>query len=169
MRSRTARPAALAASAALLAGGLLVATVPAATAAPAKYSHAAAAQQLKRAGITWTSSGGCSNRNNSKCTSFEQINKSTVAGVIDFKKVSKCAVTLTAGTERGIHRPGRYSHENGYKVDIRLTPCVNSYITRTFRYVGERGDRAKQYKSPSGNIYAREGSHWDVTYYRGSR
>ncbi|MFF4793095.1 MULTISPECIES: hypothetical protein [unclassified Streptomyces] len=169
MRSHLARPAALAASAALLTAGLLAATVPAATAAPAKYSHAAAAQQLKQAGVTWASSGGCSDRNNSKCTSFEQINQSTVAGVIDFKKASKCAVTLTAGTEKG-HASGTYSHWNGYKADIKLTSCVNSYITRTFRYVGERqGDRAKQYKAPSGNIYAREGSHWDVTYYRGSR
>lgn len=169
MRSRTARSAALVASTALLAGGMLAATVPAATAAPAKYSHAAAAQQLKRAGINWTSSGGCSNRNNPKCTSFEQINKSTVAGVIDFKKASKCAVTITGGTEKG-HASGTYSHWNGYKVDIRPTSCVNSYITRTFRYVGKRkGDNAKQYKAPSGNIYAREGSHWDITYYRGSR
>ncbi|PJM94009.1 hypothetical protein [Streptomyces sp. CB01373] len=168
MRSRTARPAALAASTALLAGGLLAATVPAATAAPAKYSHAAAAQQLKGAGVTWTSSGGCSDRNNGRCTSFEQVNKSTVAGVLDFKQASKCAVALTGGTEKG-HASGTYSHWNGYKVDIKLTSCVNSYITRTFRYVGERGDRAKQYKAPSGNIYALEGSHWDVTYYRGSR
>ncbi|MFB6957770.1 hypothetical protein ACFCYB_12150 [Streptomyces sp. NPDC056309] len=169
MSSHSARTAALAASAALLTGGLLAATVPAATAAPAKFSHVAAAQQLKRAGVTWASSGGCSDRNNSKCTSFEQINQSTVAGVIDFKKASRCAVTLTAGTEKG-HASGTYSHWNGYKADIKLTSCVNSYITRTFRYVGERqGDRAKQYKAPSGNIYAREGSHWDVTYYRGSR
>ncbi|MEU5100090.1 hypothetical protein [Streptomyces sp. NPDC020996] len=163
------RPAALAASAALLTGGLLAAAAPAATAAaPAKYSQAAAERQLKRAGVTWVSSGGCSNRNNSRCTSFEKINKSTVAGVIDFKKASRCAVTLTAGTEKG-HASGTYSHWNGYKVDIKLTSCVNSYITHKFRYVGTRGDGAKQYKSPSGNVYAREGSHWDVTYYRGTR
>ncbi|WP_181803685.1 hypothetical protein [Streptomyces shenzhenensis] len=162
------RPAALAASAALLAGGLLAAAVPTAGAAPAKYSQAAAEQQLKRAGVGWVSSGGCSNRNNSRCTSFEQINKTTVSGVVDFKKASKCAVTLTAGTEKG-HASGTYSHWNGYKVDIKLTSCVDSYITHKFRYVGTRGDGAKQYKSPSGNIYAREGSHWDVTYYRGTR
>ncbi|MEU2582078.1 hypothetical protein ABZ612_03750 [Streptomyces avermitilis] len=162
------RPAALAASAALLSAGLLAAAVPAATAAPTKYSQSAAERQLEPAGVTWVSSGRCSNRNNSRCTSFEQINKSTVAGVIDFKKASRCAVTLTAGTEKG-HASGTYSHWNGYKVDIKLTSCVNSYITHKFRYVGERGDGAKQYKSPSGNVYAREGSHWDVTYYRGSR
>ncbi|MFB7595343.1 hypothetical protein [Streptomyces sp. NPDC056160] len=169
MSRRMARPAALAASAALLTGGLLAAAVPTATAAPAKYSQSAAEKALKRAGVTWVSSGRCSNRKNGRCTSFEQINRSTVAGVIDFKKTSKCAVTITAGTEKG-HASGTYSHWNGYKVDIKLSSCVNSYITHKLKYVGERkGDRAKQYKSPSGNIYAREGSHWDVTYYRGSR
>ncbi|MGW4442229.1 hypothetical protein [Streptomyces sp. NPDC004682] len=169
MSRRTARPVAFVASAALLAGGLLAATVPDAAAAPAKYSQAAAAQQFKRAGVAWTSSGRCSDRANRRCTSFEKINRSTVAGVIDFKKASKCAVTLTAGTEKG-HASGTYSHWNGYKVDIKLTPCVNTYITHKFRYIGERkGDRAKQYRSPHGNVYAREGSHWDVTYYRASR
>ncbi|MFI9803210.1 hypothetical protein ACIHEJ_02340 [Streptomyces sp. NPDC052301] len=169
MSRHLARPAALAASAALLAGGWLTAAAPSAGAAPAKYSQAAAEQQLKRAGITWVSSGRCSDRKSSRCTSFEQINKSTVAGVIDFKKASRCAVTLTAGTERG-HAGGTYSHWHGYKVDIKPTSCVNSYVTHRFRYIGERhGDHAKQYKSPSGNVYAREGSHWDVTYYRGTR
>ncbi|MEU0333984.1 hypothetical protein [Streptomyces sp. NPDC006193] len=169
MSRRMVRPAALAASTALLAGGLLAATVPAASAAPAKYSHAAAAQKLRAAGIAWTSSGGCSNRNNRRCTSFERINRSTVAGVIDFRKASRCAVTITGGTETG-HASGTYSHWNGYKVDIQPTTCVNRYITRKFRYVGQRpGDHAKQYKSPSGNVYAREGSHWDITYYRAAR
>ncbi|MBC2868344.1 hypothetical protein H1R13_26285 [Streptomyces mexicanus] len=169
MSRRMARPAALAAGAVLLTSGLLAASATAATAAPAKYSQAAAEKQLKRAGVTWVSSGRCSNRYNKRCTSFDQINKSTVAGVIDFKKASKCAVTLTAGTEKG-HASGTYSHWNGYKVDIKLTSCVNAYITHKFRYVGERkGDHAKQYKSPAGNIYAREGSHWDVTYYRAAR
>lgn len=163
------RPAALAASTALLTSALLAATAPVASAAPAKYSQAAAEKALKRAGVTWVSSGRCSNRKNSRCTSFEQINRSTVAGVIDFKKASRCAVTITAGTEKG-HASGTYSHWNGYKVDLKLTSCVNSYVTHRFTYVGQRkGDHAKQYKSPSGNVYAREGSHWDVTYYRGSR
>jgi len=164
MRSRTARSAALVASAALLAGGMLAATVPAATAAPAKYSHAAAAQQLKRAGINWTSSGGCSNRNNPKCTSFEQINKSTVAGVIDFKKASKCAVTITGGTENG-HASGTYSHWNGYKLDISLSTCVVDYVTRHYTYVGYLAGFGYQYRAPSGNRYTQEGDHWDIVYY----
>ncbi|MGW5255583.1 hypothetical protein ACWERW_21620 [Streptomyces sp. NPDC004012] len=168
MNRHLGRPAALAASAVLLAGGLLAATAPTVTAAPAKYTQAAAAQQLRQAGIRWTSSGGCSDRNNSRCTSFEQINRTTVAGVIAFKRASGCAVTITGGTERG-HASGAYNHWNGYKVDIQVTSCVDRYVTTKFRDVGPRpGDHAKQYRSPAGNVYAREGTHWDVTYLNGN-
>ncbi len=43
--------------------------------------------------------------------------------------------------------------------------CLNNYVTGVFTYVGQRGDGARQYRSGSGNIYADEGNHWDVTYY----
>ncbi|MFE7311851.1 MULTISPECIES: hypothetical protein [unclassified Streptomyces] len=156
-----------------LATGVLAVTAPLAAAAPAKYTQAAAEQQFRKAGVTWTSSGRCSNRNNRNCTSFDRINRTTVAGVIAFKKASKCAVTLTAGTETG-HGSGTYSHWNGYKVDMHVAPCVDKYITGHFRYTGRRhGDNAKLYKSPAGNTYAyevsRRGTHWDITYLNGNR
>lgn len=137
-----------------------------AEAAPAKYArHADAAAQLKKAGIPSTSSGGCSDWNRNSCTSFTNINKATISGVIAFKKASNCTVVITGGTEKG-HASGTYSHRNGYKVDVSTQyPCVDTYITRTFKKAGKRGDGAAQYKSPAGNVYAREGSHWDVTYY----
>lgn len=167
MNRRLARQARLAASTALLAGALLSATAPWAVAAPAKYTQAAAEQQLRGAGINWASSGGCSDRNNKRCTSFAQINRTTVSGVIAFKKESKCAVTITGGTETG-HAPGTYSHWNGYKVDVKVTVCVDKYVTTKLHYAGLRpGDKAKQYKSPASNVYAREGSHWDITYFNG--
>ncbi|MFI1197850.1 hypothetical protein K2224_31250 (plasmid) [Streptomyces sp. BHT-5-2] len=157
----------------LTAAGLLVGAAPTVTAAPAKYTHAAAALQFRKAGVAWTSSGRCSDRNNRTCTSFDRINRSTVAGVIAFKRASRCAVTVTAGTEKG-HRSSRYSHWNGYKVDVRVTPCVDGYIAGHFRYAGRRpGDQAKTYKSPAGNVYAREvsrrGTHWDIVYFNGNR
>jgi hypothetical protein len=162
--------ATLTACASLLAAGMLAAAVPSVSADPAKYpTHDAAAQQLRQAGITWSSSGRCSDRNRSTCTSFTQINKATIAGVIAFKKASRCAVTITGGTEKG-HSPGTYSHWNGYKVDISPNQCADNYITGNFRYAGRRvGDNAKMYKSPAGNVYAREGSHWDILYYNGNR
>ncbi|MEV5545750.1 hypothetical protein AB0L35_06330 [Streptomyces sp. NPDC052309] len=138
-----------------------------AAAPPAKYqTHNEAAAVLKRAGITWTSSGGCSNREKTNCTSFTKINKATVSGIVAFKKAGKCAVRITGGTERG-HASGTYSHYNGYKVDIALNSCVNKYITSHFKNAGKRGDGATMYKSAAGNVYAREGSHWDITYYNG--
>ncbi|MEV4440576.1 hypothetical protein AB0K09_16435 [Streptomyces sp. NPDC049577] len=134
-----------------------------ATVAVAKLSQSQAAAKLRAAGITWSSSGNCTNRNNAHCTSFEQINASTVNGIITFKRASGCAVTITGGTETG-HSSGAKSHWNGYKVDINPTSCVTDYIKRSFKYIGKRGDGAAMYQSSAGNVYARESSHWDITY-----
>ncbi|WP_020579430.1 hypothetical protein [Actinopolymorpha alba] len=129
-----------------------------------KLSHADATSRLRAAGITWSSSGGCSNRNNPTCTSFEQVNLDTIRGIITLKNASGCAVNVTGGTETG-HAGGTYSHWNGYKLDISIYTCVSNYITRTFTFIGYRSDGAAMYRSAAGNIYAREGNHWDITYY----
>lgn len=131
---------------------------------PAKLSQAQAASRLAAAGINVTSSGGCSNRNKSNCTSLDQINDSTITGIITFHSASGCAITITGGTEVG-HAAGTYSHYNGYKVDVSPTSCVTSYIHKYFAYQGLRGDGAPLYKSAAGNLYADEGSHWDITYF----
>ncbi|MBV1855835.1 hypothetical protein [Catellatospora tritici] len=127
-------------------------------------THAQAAAQLSAAGITWSSSGGCSNRNNSTCTSFEQIRQTTISGVITLKNASGCAINITAGTETG-HASGTYSHWNGYKVDISKYSCIGSYITNNFTYVGYISGWGYQYKSGAGNLYTDEGNHWDILYY----
>lgn len=131
---------------------------------PAKLSHAQAASRVRAAGIGISSSGGCSDRNKSNCTSLEQVNESTVNGIITFKRGSGCTVTITGGTETG-HASGTYSHWNGYKVDIAINSCVDNYIHKNFAYQGKRGDGAPLYKSAAGNLYADEGSHWDITYF----
>src|SRR6476660_1606584 len=51
-----------------------------------KISHSSAANQFRNNGVAWTSSGNCSDRYVATCTSFEQINQSTVSGVITLKK-----------------------------------------------------------------------------------
>ena len=129
-----------------------------------KLTQSQAASQLSSAGVTWSSSGGCTNRNNSTCTSFEQINQTTVSGVITLKRASGCAINITGGTETG-HASGTYSHWNGYKVDITKGTCIGSYIKNAFTYIGLRGDGHPQWKAASGNIYCDEGNHWDITYY----
>ena len=131
---------------------------------PSHVRRAQATAIFRSVGITWSSSGGCSNRNNPTCTSFEQINSTTVYGVRTLKTSSGCAINLTGGTETG-HASGTYSHWNGYKVDFSKYTCIGNYIHNSFTRIANRGDGAAQWRSAAGNIYADEGSHWDVTYY----
>jgi hypothetical protein len=146
-------------------GALVVALcVALAVSAPAsaggkELSHKAAAAKLRAAGISWTSSGHCSDRHRPNCTSFSGIKSGTVSGVVTFKKSSRCGVTITGGTETG-HASGTYSHGNGYKIDVAITSCVSGYIKRNFGYIG-----GNKWRSAAGNVYFNEGDHWDITYY----
>ncbi|HZE38255.1 MAG TPA: hypothetical protein VE172_05530 [Stackebrandtia sp.] len=124
-----------------------------------KLTQAQAEKQFRDAGITWSSSGGCTDRNNAHCTSFEQINSDTVKGAITLKGASKCAINITGGTETG-HASGTYSHWNGYKLDLQRTSCLTNYVTGHYTSIG-----GSKWKSPAGNIYYDENNHWDVTYY----
>jgi hypothetical protein len=129
-----------------------------------KLTQAQAAAMFSSAGITWSSSGGCTNRSNSTCTSFDQLNLATAQGAVTLKHASGCALNITGGTEVG-HASGTYSHYNGYKLDFGKNTCLNNYVHNVFSYIGLRGDGYPQWQSASGNIYADEGSHWDVLYY----
>jgi hypothetical protein len=124
-----------------------------------KLSHSQATSRLRSSNITWSSSGNCSDRNNPTCTSFEQVNLATIQGAQTLKSASGCGLNITGGTETG-HASGTYSHWNGYKLDYSLSSCVNNYVQNTFTYIG-----GNQWRSGSGNIYYKEGNHWDVTYY----
>ncbi|MGH3881666.1 MAG: hypothetical protein ACRDSK_31975 [Actinophytocola sp.] len=149
----------LVAAAAVAVGLVMVLPTGDADATGKEISHKAAAAKLRNANIGWVSSGGCSNRNNPTCTSFTDIKSGTINGVITFKKSSKCKITVTGGTETG-HAPGKYSHWNGYKIDISRTSCATNYIKRNFSYIG-----GAKWRSSAGNVYFDEGDHWDITYY----
>ncbi|MEU8773847.1 hypothetical protein [Streptomyces sp. NPDC048606] len=152
-------------AAALLAPGFGVLTAAGEAHAAGKISHATATSMFRQSGITWSSSGNCSDRNNPNCTSFEQLNLDTAKAAQTLKSASGCALNITGGTETG-HAGGTYSHWNGYKLDFGKASCLNSYIKNTFTPIGARpGDGAPQWKSGSGNVYADEGNHWDVIYY----
>jgi hypothetical protein len=129
------------------------------TGALAKMSHSAAAKKLGDAGIGVRSSGGCSDRNNSSCTSLDQVNSETVDGAVTLKGASKCDMTVTGGTETG-HASGQFSHWNGFKLDFAMNNCLTSYVKNTFTSIG-----GNKWKSGSGNIYFDEGNHWDVTFH----
>lgn len=124
-----------------------------------KLSHSQATSMLRSSGITWSSSGNCSDRNNPTCTSFEQVNLATIQGAQTLKSASGCALNITGGTETG-HASGTYSHWNGYKLDYSLSTCLGNYIRGTFTYIG-----GNKWRSGSGNVYFLESNHWDVTYY----
>lgn len=124
-----------------------------------KLSHSQATTMLRSSGITWSSSGGCSDRNNPTCTSFEQVNLATIQGAQTLKSASGCALNVTGGTETG-HASGTYSHWNGYKLDFSLYTCVGNYIRNNFTYIG-----SNKWQSGAGNIYFLESNHWDVTFY----
>jgi hypothetical protein len=129
---------------------------------PIRIGHVQATQQLRKAGLRWKSSGGCTNRRVRTCTSLEAVRAATVADVIALKQRSDCPVVVTGGTEVG-HAPGRYSHHRGYKLDIKPNDCINRYITREHVLDGIRGDGAPLYRD-SGTVYARESDHWDILF-----
>jgi hypothetical protein len=66
-----------------------------------KLSHTTAYNYIKAVAIALVSSGGCTDRNNPRCTSLEQVNCKTISEIVNYKKVSTCAVTVTGGTETG--------------------------------------------------------------------
>jgi len=155
-RTRTRRLATVVAGAA---------TALVATAVPAfAVTQAYAESVFSSNGITWSSSGNCTDRNNSTCTSFDGLRQDSVDGAVTLKNASGCALNITGGTEVG-HASGTYSHYNGYKLDFSHYTCLTSYIHTRFTYIGLRGDGAPMYQAASGNVYADEGSHWDVTFY----
>ncbi|MEU7911532.1 hypothetical protein [Microbispora bryophytorum] len=141
------------------------------TAAGERIGHARAAGLLLDAGVRWKSTGDCADRRRPYCTSLEAIRYGTLMRTVDLRRGSGCPVTVTGGTETG-HADGRYSHGEGYKVDLAHNRCLDAYVTRTYRYWRIRGDGAALYHaSPSAapsdvraDVWADEPTHWDVLF-----
>ncbi|EAU83734.1 hypothetical protein CC1G_05638 [Coprinopsis cinerea okayama7 len=128
-----------------------------------KLTQKEAEDRLKANGITASSSGNCTDRKKSNCTSYEGICSHTVNGVIALKKGVGRNLVITGGTETG-HASGTYSHANGYKVDLRLIPEIEAYVKKNFEKGSNRNGDPRWY-SPSGNEFVKESNHWDVTFY----
>lgn len=120
-------------------------------------TQAEAERRFLAVGITASSSGGCTDKTNSRCTSYDGLREATVQGAITLKGACGCALTITGGTETG-HAGGTYSHANGYKLDFRKASGIDSYVTRTFTRIANRGDGYPQWQAASGNIYCVSGS-----------
>jgi hypothetical protein len=123
----------------------------------------AASALLRVAGLRWISSGHCARRSNPHCTSFEGLRPSTLSGVLQLKENSRCGVVISGGTERG-HERGRFSHGAGYKLDVLPNRCLNRFVKRNYRRVHTRGDGAALYRAADRSLFAREPSHWDITF-----
>lgn len=161
MTKRVARRVSIVGAGAVLATAGLVGVAGQAAAVTQAEAEAA----FNAAGVGWTSTGGCTDRNNPSCTSFDGLRDDSVKGAVTLKQASGCDITITGGTEVGHAGSGPWSHSGGGKLDFRLNDCLNGYVTSNFTYVGERGD-GPIYNSPSGNEYVLENSsHWDVTYF----
>src|SRR4051812_26189830 len=145
-----------------LAGATALTATPALAAGP-PLTQLQATFALTSVGVTWTSSGVCSDRNRPSCTSFEGIRAETIDGVRTLRTASGCPVNISGGTETG-HTAGTYSHWNGYKVDISHNACIAGYITSRFRALGHTS-WGNRYQAKSGNVYTDEGSHWDIVFY----
>lgn len=133
----------------------------------ATLTHAQAVSLLRSAGITQiVSSGNCSDRNRPTCTSLDGVRRTTIDGLIAFRRASGCDLVVTGGTEVGHSTTGPYTHGNGHKIDVRRTSCVTTYIQRHYTRAGTRGDGAPLFTDPRGNIYADEyfKNHWDIAY-----
>lgn len=131
-----------------------------AAALPATYvGDAWARGRLAAAGIDVWSSGGCTDRYRSSCTSLEGMRARTVEWILVLKAATGCDLLVTGGTEVG-HAQGSYSHWNGYRVDFNASRCLSAHVRRHFTQVAPG-----VWQAASGNRYMDEGSHWDVTFF----
>ncbi|MDF2705486.1 hypothetical protein AB0C18_30865 [Nonomuraea muscovyensis] len=131
--------------------------------ATVRMSHDHAAKYLLGAGLRYRSTGHCTDRHVNTCTSLDSVRTGTVARIIALKHASDCPIMVTGGTEVG-HAPGRFSHGQGYKLDISHNACIDRYIAQHSEPAGVRGDGARLYRAPSGTVYADESDHWDIMF-----
>ncbi len=118
---------------------------------------------LREAGLRWISSGHCARRTNPHCTSFDGLRPASLNGALDLRDSSHCGLVISGGTERG-HAGGPISHAAGYKLDILPSRCLDRYIRHHYRHMPRRGDGARQWQEIGKAMYAREPSHWDITF-----
>ncbi|MCW2865516.1 MAG: hypothetical protein JWP48_7224 [Actinoallomurus sp.] len=129
----------------------------------APLHHAEAGSFLRAAGLRWISSGHCTRRTNPHCTSFDGLRPATLDGVLRLREASRCGLVISGGTERG-HARSEFSHGRGYKLDILPNRCLNRFVRHSYQRIHTRGDGAALYRAAGRSLFAREPSHWDITF-----
>ena len=90
------------------------------------YTHGEAVAALNAKGINVTSTGNCSDPKNMKCTSLENIPKSTIDSVINLKTQSGCGFNVQGGTETG-----HQTHGSGLPVvDLSEAACLDDFFRK---------------------------------------
>lgn len=99
-------------------------------------------------------------------TGLEGLRSATVNEVTSLAEEYDLHVTITGGTEQGHSIKGTFSHDRGYKVDLRLEDDLNEVVSNFPLYnegIPRKSDNSVGYVNPAtGSIYWREGNHWDV-------
>ncbi len=134
-------------------------------------SHEAMANLLRIDGIPIISSGGCSDKTRSNCTSLDGIHPEVVSEVLTLKLNCRCDVKVTGGTEVGHSTSGTHNHGNGYKIDIQSNANVDQflespgYLTRNGSREGSHGGPLYIKTSNPKIEYVKESNppHWDIT------
>lgn len=136
-----------------------------------EYEDGDARSRLTAAGVSFYSSGQCTNSANRTCTSLEGIRRDTVDQVLNLKQAcTSCNIVITGGTETG-HASGAQSHGSGYKIDIDDNDAqFNSFLEQNLTRAGVRAGShgGARYVDSCGNEYVRESTHWDITVSEGS-
>ena len=132
-----------------------------------RLTHEEVSSRLSEAGVSVSSSGGCSDPSISTCTGLEGMRSATANQVVNIAEgCSDCSVIVTGGTEAG-HAAGDTSHAGGFKVDIDDNAVLDSYLQSKLTPAGRRtgSHGGPRYIDSCGNEYVRESNHWDVTVY----
>lgn len=98
-------------------------------------------------------------------TSLDGIRLNTVQGILSlWENCGQCDLVITGGTESG-HESGTYSHDNGYKIDLRpnsaLDNAINNRIAASCQIPPPANSNCA---GTDGNIYRYETDHWDVCF-----
>lgn len=121
-------------------------------------AHDDAFALLNPGGFQVISSGNCTDPTKKTCTSLAGVRDTTITRINELQSAVGEKLVITGGTETG-HATMPYSHSNGYKIDLRPSDKLNTYITSNFTQIGPT-----KYQDSNGNTYYRhEPDHWDIT------
>ncbi|MGW8847808.1 hypothetical protein ACWGNE_08500 [Streptomyces xiamenensis] len=132
---------------------------------PEKISHERAVEMFEEVGITWSSVGNCSDREDQACTSFEELNWDTARAAQVLKLRSGCDINIVGGTERG-HPSEPYSHAEGFRLDYSFNSCLEDFVVNNYRFIENRpDDDVPRYWTGMGNYFTQMSDHWEGLYF----